>query len=277
MFRQCSNFAYFTGFLEPESLLMLESGDAKQQRAPRSTLFVPQRDVQRELWDGARTGSGARCVEFLGVDEALDVGARTTKRIGAALAKASKLYVDLPNHVPGALQDILSDSVEQRNSGAAGVSQLPVHGLTALVESMRLVKSPSELAVMERAGNIAAAGFTDAMRAARAGDLECVLSSQLDVAIRRRGAARLPFPPVVANGRNGRTIHYISNDHLLRSGDLVLFDGGCEYGGYVSDITRTFPVDAKFSEPQAEVYDRVLDCNQKCIDVCVTVPLVSTF
>jgi Xaa-Pro aminopeptidase len=152
------------------------------------------------------------------------------------------------------------------SGGARGGWVGPTSLLTTF-ERQRLVKSTREIDAMARAGRTAALAFVDVLRSAQAGDREASLAAALDWHCRRRGAARLSFPPVVANGGRALTLHYIANDQLLRDGDLVVFDGGCEMDGYCSDITRTFPVGAEFSAAQRDVYERVLDVNEKCIDV----------
>jgi Xaa-Pro aminopeptidase len=263
-FRQSTAFLYLTGFLEPNAMLVLET-DASRSLA-RSTVFVQPRDATRELWDGARTGA-ERAADLLGVDAALPL-AELPAALGPVLARPGDLFYDAPTPSSAELDKLTRDAIGVAGGASAVQNRLRVGVLARALESMRVVKSDAEIAVMQRSATIAARAFADVLSSARAGDLEASVSASLDYHCRRRGAARLSFPPVVAGGRNALTIHYITNDALLRDGDVVLLDGGCEFGGYVSDISRAFPVAPKFSDGQRDVYERVLDVNRRCIALC---------
>jgi Xaa-Pro aminopeptidase len=259
-FRHGTSLLYFTGFLEPDSLLVVES-DA--ERRIRATLVVPPRDPSHELWDGPRTGA-ERAAEFTGVDAAVALpDAAAVVRDAAVRAKS--IVIDSPEPVSWHINQVFNDAFRGHDELRRKVS---TSTLPTLVQMMRVRKSPAEIAVLQRSADIAAAAFADVLSTARAGELERAVAASLDYHCRRRGASRLAFPPVVAGGRNALTLHYVANTALLRDGDLVLLDGGCEFGGYVSDISRTFPVAARFTPGQREVYERVLDVNERCIALC---------
>jgi Xaa-Pro aminopeptidase len=265
-FRQSTAFLYLSGFLEPNAVLVLET-DANRALA-RSSLFVQPRDAARELWDGARTGA-ERAAEFTAVDRALPL-ADLPAALAASFARpaAAEIYYDAPTPSSPDVDKLLRDAIAAAGGQTAIQSRFRFGALGRALESMRCVKSDAEIAVMQRAATIAAHAFADVLATARANDLESSLAAALDYHCRRRGAARLSFPPVVACGRNALTIHYVTNDSLLRDGDVVLLDGGCEFGGYVADISRAFPVAPKFSDAQRDVYERVLDVNRRCIALC---------
>jgi Xaa-Pro aminopeptidase len=132
---------------------------------------------------------------------------------------------------------------------------------------MRIVKSEAEINLMRKAASIAAHSFIEAMKFTRAGMPEYQLAAKLEYECRLRGAQRLSYPPVVAGGINANTLHYVSNDMLLPKDELVLVDAGADYHGYVSDITRTWPISNTFSKPQLAIYNLVLAVNQRCIQV----------
>jgi Xaa-Pro aminopeptidase len=149
------------------------------------------------------------------------------------------------------------NSVRARSrAGIAAPGRL--HDVRSLIDEMRLVKDAHELGVMRRAARIAAGAHRRAMQAAHAGAMEYEIEAELLHEFRRNGAQFPAYSPIVASGPNACVLHYVANDARLRKGDLLLIDAGCELDGYASDITRTFPVDGKFSAGQRAVYELVL-------------------
>lgn len=143
-----------------------------------------------------------------------------------------------------------------------------VRSLRPLTHSLRAVKSPAEVALMKEAGCITAQAFRKTM-AMCYGDIdEALLYAKFDFECRAHGANFLAYPPVVAGGNRANTLHYINNNQLIKDGEMVLLDGGCEYFGYVSDITRTWPVNGKFSPAQVELYEAVLEVQRTCLSLC---------
>ncbi|XP_062387796.1 xaa-Pro aminopeptidase 3 [Sardina pilchardus] len=251
-FHQNQDFLYLTGVFEPDSALVLHGTG----RPDNAILFVPRRDPARELWDGPRSGkdgtSALTGVERVHSTEELSLVLRTLK--GATLWYDSSQ----PCH-PRLHQSHVRPLLE---AGAA------VHSLRPLTHSLRAVKSPAEVALMKQAGHIAAQAFKKTM-AMSSGDIdEALLYAKFDFECRAHGANFLAYPPVVAGGNRANTLHYINNNQIVKDGEMVLLDGGCEYFGYVSDITRTWPVNGRFSPAQGELYEAVLEVQMACLSLC---------
>lgn len=250
-YRFDSYFHYLTGFGEPEAIVVLVAGET-----PRSVLFCRAKDEERETWDGRRWGPEA-AREAFGFDEA--------HAVDEFDARIPDLLADQPQLWCGFGYDAAWDARLTRALNAvrartrSGVTA--PHGLRdvlAELDEMRLVKDASELAIMRRAGEISAAAHCRAMRATRPGRHEYEIEAELLHAFRAAGSQAPAYPSIVASGPNACILHYVENDRLMRDGDLLLIDAGCELDGYASDITRTFPVGGRFSGPQRDVYDLVL-------------------
>ncbi|HYC14591.1 MAG TPA: aminopeptidase P N-terminal domain-containing protein [Stellaceae bacterium] len=250
-YRFDSYFYYLTAFAEPEAVLALVAGNA-----PKSILFCRKRDPARELWDGVRSGpEGAKAA--LGLDDAFPIEMLDEQ--------IPKLLADQPvlHYAPGADAAwdarVLGWLNDVRAQGRAGVvAPAEIRDLRAVLDEMRLVKDDSELAVMRRAAAISVAAHERAMRATRPGRNEHEIEAELLYEFRRRGSQYPAYTPIVAGGANACVLHYRENSSRLADGDLLLVDAGCELDGYASDVTRTFPVNGKFSGPQKDVYELVL-------------------
>jgi Xaa-Pro aminopeptidase len=250
-YRHDSYFYYLTGFQEPESVLVLLA-DAE----PRSILFCRERNVERETWDGFRHGpEGAR--ERFGFDEAHPIGALDEKLPGL-LADRATLWTPIGADPDwdGRVMRWLNAVRALARSGVAAPQQL--HDVRAPLDEMRLVKDAQELAVMRRAASISAGAHRRAMQAARPGRNEYEIEAELLHEFRRHGAQFPAYWPIVAGGANACVLHYVANDAPLADGSLLLIDAGCELDGYAADITRTFPVNGRFSGAQRDVYEVVL-------------------
>jgi Xaa-Pro aminopeptidase len=250
-YRFDSHFYHLTGFTEPEAALVIIAGEA-----PRALLFCRERNEERETWDGFRYGpEGAR--EHFGFDEAYPIGTLDEK-VAQLLENRPALYYPVgadPEWDARAMRWLNAVRAKARTGVAAPER---VHDVRALLDEMRLVKDGRELALMRRAASISAAAHRRAMRSARAGQFEYEIEAELLYEFRRSGAQFPAYWPIVAAGANACVLHYMSNDAQLRDGDLLLIDAGCELGGYASDITRSFPVNGRFSDAQREVYELVL-------------------
>jgi len=179
--------------------------------------------------------------------------------VGAALAHAgTPAEIHFLSGVNDKLERSLSEALVHHN-----VRSYTPAG--PLLQQIRRHKSPSGIAMFQRAADISDAMFRSAMRATTAGLSEHHIFNVLEFEARLRGAERLAYPPVVAGGANGLSLHYINNNQLLRSGDLLLVDAGAEYHHYTSDVTRTWPVDGRFTPAQRIVYEAVLDVNERII------------
>ena len=257
-YRYDSYFYYLTGFAEPEAVLVLVAG-----KSPRSLLFCRARDPEREVWDGFRYGPEAARERF-GFDEAQPVGA-LDEALPKLLENQPALYFPLGADAEWDARAMRWLNAVRARSRAGVVAPQHVHDLRSLLDDMRLVKDEHELAVMRRAGRISASAHRRAMQAARPGRNEYEIEAELLYEFRRNGAQFPAYSPIVAGGANACVLHYVTNDGPLRNGDLLLIDAGCELDGYASDITRTFPVNGRFSGPQRAVYEIVLEAQRAAI------------
>jgi len=258
-YRYDSYFHYLTGFQEPEAVLVIVA-DA----APRSILFCRERNPERETWDGFRHGpEGAR--ERFGFDEAQPI-AKLDETMSALLADRAALWYPVgadPEWDARAMRWLNAVRANAR-SGVAAPQQL--HDVRAPLDDMRLVKDAQELAVMRKAAAISAGAHRRAMQATRPGRNEYEIEAELLYEFRRNGAQFPAYWPIVAGGANSCVLHYVSNDAPLADGALLLIDAGCELDGYAADITRTFPINGRYSGAQCEVYELVLAAQRAAMD-----------
>ncbi|HYD57592.1 MAG TPA: Xaa-Pro aminopeptidase [Burkholderiales bacterium] len=257
-YRFDSHFYYLTGFAEPESVVVVVAG-----AQPRSILFCRDRNEEREIWDGFRYGPGAARERF-GFDEAYAIE-ELDARLPGLIENQPALYYPVGADAAWdarAMQWLNAVRARAR-AGAAAPERL--QDVRALLDEMRLVKDAHEVAVMRASARIAAGAHRRAMQAARPGKYEFEIEAELAYEFRRGGAQFPAYWPIVAGGANACILHYVSNDAVLRDGDLLLIDAGCELHGYASDITRTFPVNGRFSGPQRAVYDIVLAAQLEAI------------
>ncbi|ELY2858257.1 Xaa-Pro aminopeptidase [Cronobacter sakazakii] len=253
-YRQNSDFWYFTGFNEPEAVLVLIKSDETHSH---SVIFNRLRDKTAEIWFGRRLGQEAAPAK-LGVDRAL-----AFNEIDEQLYQLLN-GLDVVYHAQGeyAYADtIVFTALDKLRRGARQNLSAPatLTDWRPRVHEMRLFKSPEELAVMRRAGEISALAHTRAMQKCRPGMYEYQLEGEILHEFTRHGARFPSYNTIVGGGENGCILHYTENESQLRDGDLVLIDAGCEYKGYAGDITRTFPVNGKFTPAQRAVYDIVLE------------------
>ncbi|ELY4220265.1 Xaa-Pro aminopeptidase [Cronobacter sakazakii] len=253
-YRQNSDFWYFTGFNEPEAVLVLIKSDETHSH---SVIFNRLRDKTAEIWFGRRLGQEAAPAK-LGVDRAL-----AFNEIDEQLYQLLN-GLDVVYHAQGeyAYADtIVFTALDKLRRGARQNLSAPatLTDWRPWVHEMRLFKSPEELAVMRRAGEISALAHTRAMQKCRPGMYEYQLEGEILHEFTRHGARFPSYNTIVGGGENGCILHYTENECQLRDGDLVLIDAGCEYKGYAGDITRTFPVNGKFTPAQRAVYDIVLE------------------
>jgi Xaa-Pro aminopeptidase len=253
-YRHDSAFYYLTGFTEPESVLVLVA--AQGDKPARSILFCREKNVEREIWDGYRHGPEAARTAF-GVDDAYPIAELDT-HMARLLANAPALYYALASNaaldaqVTGWIKAVRAQARTGTTAPGTFVDLLP------LLDEMRLVKDADEQALMLRAGEISGRAHERAMRAARPGMVEYELEAELLYAFRKSGAQFPAYTPIVASGPNACILHYNVNDRKMEDGDLVLIDAGCELDGYASDITRTFPVNGRFTDAQRTLYELVL-------------------
>lgn len=258
IYRQDNDFYYLTGFAEPESVALF-APDEKEQ----FILFVRPRDKERETWTGRRAGLDGAVADY-GADKAfaLDELDGVLRR---HLDKVDRIYYPL-----GANERMNMRILELLRAAHAMRPRLGTGPHTLLdprelIHEERLRKRPEELAAMRDAIAISAEAHKAAMRTARGGMMEWQVEATVYYTFRSRGAAGPSYPSIIASGPNAATLHYINNDREMRTGELLLIDAGCEYGFYASDVTRTFPIGARFTPLQRDLYEIVLAAQAKGI------------
>ncbi len=250
-YRQDSDLQYLSGFPEPEAVLVLVPG----RRHGEYILFCRDRDPLMETWNGRRAGPEGACTDY-GADDAFPVG-DIDDILPGLLEGRDKVYYtmgcqpDFDTRVMGWVNQIRSQARSGQRAPEEFVS------LEHLLHDMRLYKSRAELSAMRKAARISAAAHCQAMRVCRPGMMEYEVEAEFDYAFRRAGCDAA-YSSIVGGGANGCILHYTENNAPLNDGDLLLIDAGAEYDCYAADITRTFPVNGRFSTAQRAVYEVVL-------------------
>jgi Xaa-Pro aminopeptidase len=251
-YRWDSYFYYLTGFTEPESAVIIST----TENGFKTTLFCREKNEEREIWDGYRFGPAA-AKELFAVDEALPIS-----EFNAVL---TKLMANQPNLLyplgDGAVveQRVTASLTAVRAQARSGiVAPKQMMDVRALIDEMRLVKDNDEITIMTRAAQISAQAHMRAMQTCQPGMLEYQVEAEMLYIFKKHGSQFPAYSSIVAGGANACVLHYRENNARLNDGDLLLIDAGCELDGYASDITRTFPVNGKFSLGQRKLYDIVL-------------------
>jgi Xaa-Pro aminopeptidase len=258
-YRQDSNMYYLTGFEEPESILIFRPG-----LKPETVMFVRKRDRERETWDGFRFGPEGVEKEFK-IDKAYPIDEFMT-HAPSLLKEVDQVYYHMfKNHEADEKMKACLERVRLMQ-GRTGYGLLPVLDADTFLGEFRLVKSEQELNNLREACEISAQAHLAAMRFTRPGVTERQVQGVLAHHFFMKGAAREGYNYIVASGNAATTLHYNFNDQKCNDGDLLLIDAGAEYNYYTGDITRTFPVNGKFTDEQARVYQGVLDVQKKIID-----------
>jgi Xaa-Pro aminopeptidase len=259
-YRHDSYFYYLSGFPEPEAVVALIAGP----EGDRHVLFCRERNEEREIWDGFRYGPDA-AREIFGFDEAHPISALDQKLPEIASDRPA-VFTPLGLFEPWdrRVTELLNEVRSRARTGVSAPDE--VVDVRATLDTMRLVKDTHELALMRRACAISGAAHRRAMATARPGMHEYQVEAELIHAFLREGAQAVAYNSIVASGPNACVLHYRDNNRQMNDGDLLLIDAGCEYQGYASDITRTFPVSGTFSGPQRAVYELVLAAQLACID-----------
>ncbi len=258
-YRQSSDFYYLTGFTEPEAVLVL----APHRAAERATLFLRARDRAAEIWNGRRLGVEA-AAEALGVDAAYPIE-ELAQRLPDALAGTRRAFVRLGDderfdrtffHALGAAR------TKTRRTGYAPDTFVDP---ATILHELRLIKDAHEIETMRRAAGITRLGHLAGMRATHPGLTEYELEAIIEHAYRVNGAQDTAYSSIVAGGDNATILHYNTNRETLRAGELVLVDSAAELDLYASDVTRTWPVDGRFTAEQRAVYEIVLAAQKAAI------------
>lgn len=257
-FRQESNFYYLTGFNEPDALLLL----CKKGKESKTVLFLRERDPEMEMWVGERLGVEPAC-EMLEIDEAYDI-----KHLEAELPKllegTEQLYLDTfrDNEY---IHSVKKVSEELSHIRTVDVSPRNYIHLNSILEKMRLHKEPYEIDQIKKALSITTQAHHAAMAMVKPGMKEYEIQAIIEYVFKKNGSEHDAYGTIVAGGNNANTLHYVENRKTLTDGELMLIDAGCEWNYYASDITRTTPVNGKFSKPQQALYEGILDVQEQII------------
>ena len=235
-FRQDNTFYYFTELETQDAVLMMT---ARGPDSVETILFLPPRTPSQERWTGLRLGPDSVAVRLSGITKVLP-------------------FDSLDARVRAALQPVYSPRPRQSDGST--------NNLTPIVDSMRAVKDADEIMRLRRAVDISVAGHIAAMRAARPGMYEYQLEAVLEEGFRSNGADRVGYPSIVGSGPNSTTLHYDVNRRRTEDGDLVVIDAAAEWGQYTADVTRTFPINGRFTPRQKAIYDLVLGAQQAAFD-----------
>ncbi len=257
IYRQDSDFQYLSGFPEPEAVIALIPG----REHGEYVLFCRERDPARELWDGLRAGQDGAISEY-GADDAFPIGDIDDILPGLIEGRSRVYYAIGSNQeFDHRLMEWINTIRSKARQGARPPNEFVA--LDHLLHDLRLYKSANEIKVMRSAAQVSAGAHVRAMQASRPGLYEYHLEAELDYEFRKGGAKMPAYGSIVAAGKNACILHYRENDALLKDGDLVLIDAGCELDCYASDITRTFPVNGRFSPEQKAIYEVVLAANEE--------------
>jgi Xaa-Pro aminopeptidase len=261
---QNNDFYYLTGVDTLGAVLMINVDSAN---VSKSTLFLPSYDPGWERWNGPRLsakteeGANEKLAGELGMDS-VDSLENFSARLHRALHRGEPRVWTLWDSAP--LDEPLGKRLQWIRSLREHYPEAEFKNLAPHTEALRLVKDAFELALLRRAMEVTAEGYRAALKVMRLGAAEFEMQAEMEAAFRRNRAGRA-FPSIVASGPNATVLHYMKNDRAVKKGEMVLFDVGARVGSYCADISRTFPVDGKFSKRQREIYTLVYEAQQKGI------------
>jgi Xaa-Pro aminopeptidase len=256
-FRQSSDLWYLTGFTEPDALAVIAPG-----RAEKLTLFVRPRDPERETWTGRRAGVDGAKAKF-GADQSFPVETIASELPKLLDGAEEILYVPGED---GHLDDVVLTTIAHLRQAERRGMRAPrrIADLRWTLHELRLIKDADALAKMRRAADVTRQAHTAAMRAARDGVKEYEIEALIDYTFRKNGG-HPGYGTIVGGGVNATILHYVDNTEPLKKGELLLIDAGCEVDGFTADVTRTYPIGAKFSPAQRRCYELVLAVEKACV------------
>lgn len=251
-YRQNSDFYYLSGFEEPEAVLVI----APKRKKGEYILFNRIRDREKEIWDGYRAGQEGARKEY-GANEAFPIN-DFEKMLPELLEDRTEIHYSLGLNKP--FDKIILSAVNKIRGKIRNGLQAPIAfiDINNTLHEMRLIKSPTEIAIMRKAANIAVDAHIRAMQACKPGMNEYELEALILYEFNRQGARFPAYTSIVGSSGNTCILHYNSNNQIIQDGELVLIDAGCEYMNYAADITRTFPANGTFSKEQRAIYEIVL-------------------
>ncbi|HLG13090.1 MAG TPA: aminopeptidase P family protein [Blastocatellia bacterium] len=266
-FRQRNDLMYLSGVETPAAYLMLVPANLSADAAAREAAFIPRRNLQQERWTGVQIGPGSDAQQAFGIQEVAGAD-KFNDRLRAVLnpgtgsngsrAQPVKIYTIVPKG-PGSQLTREYLFVESLKRLAPGVE---IVDLSPIIGEMRKVKSPAEIALLQKAIDISGEGHREAARTIKPGAFEYEVQAALEYAFARNGSERPGYPSIVGSGINSTILHYNQNRKRIEAGDLIVVDVGAEYSYYTADITRTFPASGKFTPRQREVYQLVLEAQR---------------
>ena len=260
-YRQDSDFYYLTGFAEPDAVLVLVPGREQGE----CIVFCRDQDPTREIWDGKRATPTGLIEEF-GADDAFPIN-DIDEILPGIVEQCERVFYTMGAH-PDFDSKLIGWVTELRTRGGGTHAPDEFIALDHMLHDLRLFKSRSEISAMRKSAKIAVAAHRRAMANCKPGMNEYELEAEYIHEFRRNGVG-CAYQPIVGGGNNGCTLHYVQNNQPLRDGDLVLADVGCEYDYYASDITRTWPINGRFSTEQRLIYDIVLQAHNAAIEQVV--------
>lgn len=262
LFRPDSDFHYLSGFSEPEAVAVISPG----RRQGEYVIFCRESDSQREMWDGRRAGLDG-VVEQYGADDAFPIE-DINEILPGMMEEKGKVFTTVGRY-PDFDAQLLAWMTKIKQDASRG-KHAPYEfvDLNHLLHEQRLIKRQDEIALMRKAGKMSAAGHKRAMQVCKPGMYEYQVQAEMECEFRKAGSHYNAYPSIVAGGENACILHYTENQDRLNDGDLLLIDAGAEYQMYASDISRTFPVNGKFSAEQRALYEIVLAAQEAAFDKC---------
>ncbi|KAG9237029.1 xaa-Pro aminopeptidase-like protein [Amylocarpus encephaloides] len=261
-FHQDPNFLYLTGFNEPEAVAVIQKLGSTADY--NFHLFLRPKDAHAELWDGARSGEQA-ALDVFNADESGDIK-NLPSLLQPLIDGASDVYTDITTQPSGLRRFFKSQTQDSSSMFQKMVKDSRLKPLKPLMNNLRVVKSEAEIANMRMAGKISGRTFTNAMRQQFSKEKD--LGAFMDYNFKIGGCETSAYIPVIAGGKNALAIHYVSNNAALRDGEIVLVDAGGQYGGYIADITRTWPINGRFSDAQRDLYEAILRVQRSSVSLC---------
>ena len=259
-FRQNSDFFYLTGLEEPEAILVLISN----RSGGEAILFLKDRDPNQELWTGESLGI-ENATTTIGIEEVYPIDALHST-LPELLTGVDRIYVTLGEYSDFDQQFLsMINDIRLIESGGASAPETLV-SFKKILHEQRLYKSNSEIGLMQRAADITTKAHLRAFERCQPGISETQLEAELIYEFMRHDARFAAYPSIVGSGKNACVMHYVRNDSILVDGELVLIDAGCEFHNYASDITRTIPINGRYSPEQKAIYEIVLDAQNRAID-----------
>ena len=262
-FRQDSNFWYLSGFNEAESTLVLL---VNEKNNVKSIAFVPEKDELKEIWDGYRAGP-----EGAMKDHDFDLAFNNTEidqRLPDLLAGHNQVFY--PVGKSKTLDADIIEWIKSAKSKDRHSSAIDIADASSKVGNQRLIKDEDEIKIMKKACQISAEAHVEAMKFVKPGMTEQEMEAFYQYEFSKRGGRFSAYTPIVAGGENACVLHYVENSKPLKDGELLLVDAGCEFELYASDITRTYPINGKFTTPQLAIYEVVLEAQVKSIEAIST-------